>query len=177
MILKGNWWEFSCRNSINWSNKLRIRENVVIHAVNQIVRQYLFQMCGTPVSSTNETDRHDITEILLKVALNTIILTPDQGRIWDIQMYVLAQMCGFLEVLKCICPECLVGSKIFCFYAGGSMATVIFLGVQTRVGSHIDSYPINWDFCNSYTYIFFLAHLTQRVMWGIAITWRPSSVR
>ena len=29
---------------------------------------------GTPVSSTNITDRHDITEILLKVALNTIIL-------------------------------------------------------------------------------------------------------
>jgi hypothetical protein len=27
---------------------------------------------GTPVSSTNQTDRHDITEILLKVALNTI---------------------------------------------------------------------------------------------------------
>ena len=27
---------------------------------------------GTPVSSTNKTDRHDITEILLKVALNTI---------------------------------------------------------------------------------------------------------
>jgi hypothetical protein len=24
-----------------------------------------------PISSTNETDRHDITEILLKVALNT----------------------------------------------------------------------------------------------------------
>jgi hypothetical protein len=29
---------------------------------------------GTPVSSTNETDHHDITEILLKVALNTINL-------------------------------------------------------------------------------------------------------
>ena len=27
---------------------------------------------GTPVSSTNKTDRHDITEILLNVALNTI---------------------------------------------------------------------------------------------------------
>jgi hypothetical protein len=26
---------------------------------------------GTPVSSINKTDRHDITEILLKVALNT----------------------------------------------------------------------------------------------------------
>ena len=27
---------------------------------------------GTPVSSTNKADHHDITEILLKVALNTI---------------------------------------------------------------------------------------------------------
>jgi hypothetical protein len=27
---------------------------------------------GTPVSSTNKTDHHDITEILLKVVLNTI---------------------------------------------------------------------------------------------------------
>jgi hypothetical protein len=35
-----------------------------------------FNVCGflkgTPVSSINKTDRHDITEILLKVALNTI---------------------------------------------------------------------------------------------------------
>ena len=29
---------------------------------------------GTPVSSSNKTDQHDITEILLKVALNTITL-------------------------------------------------------------------------------------------------------
>ena len=33
-----------------------------------------FYLC-TPVSSTNKTDRHDITEILLKVALNTITTT------------------------------------------------------------------------------------------------------
>jgi hypothetical protein len=31
---------------------------------------------GTPVSSTNKTDRNDITEILLKVALNTTTLIP-----------------------------------------------------------------------------------------------------
>ena len=31
---------------------------------------------GTPVSSTNKTDHHYIAEMLLKVALNTIILTP-----------------------------------------------------------------------------------------------------
>ena len=31
---------------------------------------------GTPVSSTNKTNLHDITEILLKVAINTITLIP-----------------------------------------------------------------------------------------------------
>jgi hypothetical protein len=30
---------------------------------------------GTSVSSTNKTDHHDIAEIVLKVALNTITLT------------------------------------------------------------------------------------------------------
>ena len=29
----------------------------------------------SPVTSTNKTDRHDIAEILLKVALNTIAIT------------------------------------------------------------------------------------------------------
>jgi hypothetical protein len=32
---------------------------------------------GTPVSSTNKTNCHDIAEILLKVALNTISQKPD----------------------------------------------------------------------------------------------------
>jgi hypothetical protein len=32
----------------------------------------LRQVGGPPFSSTNKTDRHDITEILLKVALNSI---------------------------------------------------------------------------------------------------------
>ena len=32
---------------------------------------------GTPVSSTNKNDCHDITEILFKVTLNTITLTPN----------------------------------------------------------------------------------------------------
>ena len=32
---------------------------------------------GTPVSSTNKTDCHDITELLLKVALNIITITLD----------------------------------------------------------------------------------------------------
>jgi hypothetical protein len=34
---------------------------------------------GTPVSSTNKTDRHDIAEILLKMALKTINQTNPLG--------------------------------------------------------------------------------------------------
>ena len=49
------------------------------------VCQWLMTGCGfspsTPVSSTNESDRHDITEILLKVALNTIYFA--KAIIWD----------------------------------------------------------------------------------------------
>jgi hypothetical protein len=36
------------------------------------------------VSSTNKTDLHTVTEILLKVALNTITLTPFIPWIWFI---------------------------------------------------------------------------------------------
>ena len=50
---------------------------------------------GTPVSSTNKTDRHDITELLLKVALNTlpptylsIVHTQRDGKsVWDVFLY------------------------------------------------------------------------------------------
>ena len=40
---------------------------------------------GTPVSFTNKSDRHDITEILLKVVLNTINLNPN--------LFCLFQLC------------------------------------------------------------------------------------
>jgi hypothetical protein len=36
---------------------------------------------GTPVSSTNKSDDHNVTKILLKVALNTITLTLNPQRI------------------------------------------------------------------------------------------------
>ena len=44
----------------------------VIQFVNDL-RQVWFSP-GTPVSSTNKTDRHDATEILLKVALMLMVL-------------------------------------------------------------------------------------------------------
>ena len=44
---------------------------------------------GTPVSSTNKTECHDITEILLKVALNTITLSlPQKKHIWYLGSHI-----------------------------------------------------------------------------------------
>ena len=45
---------------------------VITHARSLLLRKNKWFSPSTPVSSTNETDRHDITEILLKAALNTI---------------------------------------------------------------------------------------------------------
>ena len=50
---------------------------MIILLLLKVIQHYvIFQWFspGTLVSSTNITDRHDITEILLKVALNTILL-------------------------------------------------------------------------------------------------------
>ena len=48
-------------------------QHYVIKFVNDLRQICLFSL-GTPVSSTNKTDLHDIAEILLKVALNTLTL-------------------------------------------------------------------------------------------------------
>jgi len=44
---------------------------------------------GTPVSSTKKNDRHDITEILLKVALNTIKQRDKQTLFYDLSIEVM----------------------------------------------------------------------------------------
>ena len=46
-------------------------QHYVIKFVSYLRQCWWFSL-GTPVSSTNKTDRQDITEILLKVALSTI---------------------------------------------------------------------------------------------------------
>jgi len=42
---------------------------------------------GIPVSSTNKTDHHDITEILLKVALSTISQPLNFIKVWRLSYY------------------------------------------------------------------------------------------
>jgi hypothetical protein len=41
---------------------------------------------GPPISSTNKTNHHDIAEILLKVALNTIKQTNKQTKNTDLEV-------------------------------------------------------------------------------------------
>jgi hypothetical protein len=84
---------------------------------------------GTLVSSTNKTDRHDITEILLKVALNIINHQPTSfifrskrpftewgSRFHDIRSL---PQCGMADrALWCLTPL----SSIFQLYRGSSIA-------------------------------------------------------
>ena len=48
-------------------------QHYVIKFVSDLRQVGGFLSRGTPISSTNKTDRHDITEILLKVAFNSTI--------------------------------------------------------------------------------------------------------
>ena len=61
---------------------------------------------GTPVSFTNKTDRHDMTEIVLKVTLNTITLTPSYHTIIAYlnicENSMLVSLCGMQTVLLSI---------------------------------------------------------------------------
>ena len=73
--------------------------------------------CSRPgfylVSSTNKTDRHDITEILLKVALNTIALTNKKKQKvheekdtmkykWKVQLHFYASVNKYLQLTQII---------------------------------------------------------------------------
>jgi hypothetical protein len=53
-------------------HKKKIMYTEAGHYIITLIVDYEWFSLGPPVYSTNKTDRHDITEILLKVALNTI---------------------------------------------------------------------------------------------------------
>jgi hypothetical protein len=61
-------WKVSDTGSAHWASSF----NSQLFPILVYWRRTWFSP-GTQVSSTNKTDRHDITEILLKMALNTII--------------------------------------------------------------------------------------------------------
>ena len=63
------------------------------------IQHYLINLsvtCGALVSSTSKIDRHNITEIVLKVALNTITLTLKESRnqaFWEEQNTMYLHQC------------------------------------------------------------------------------------
>ena len=64
---------------------------------------------GFSVSSTDKTDRHDITEILLKVALCTLTLTPNNYWMDDTVVYY----CIFLYYLSSV--DRIICSSWYCY--------------------------------------------------------------
>jgi hypothetical protein len=54
-----------------------VLDTILCDKVHQWLAAGRWFSAGTPVSSTDKTYRHDMTEILLKVALNTIIPIPN----------------------------------------------------------------------------------------------------
>ena len=66
------WWSLFTERRTCWNILLRFR-SLIFKVVSSNPAQF---SVGSRVSSTNKSDRHVITEILLKVALNTIILVP-----------------------------------------------------------------------------------------------------
>jgi len=74
-----NYLCYQCLSPLMLWVRILLRRDVLDTILCDIVYQWLATgrmfSRDTPISSTNKTDRHDITEILLKVAVNTITLT------------------------------------------------------------------------------------------------------
>ena len=81
---KGSLWSWSCSSWIYLCSRclsplllsvqisIRANSTTLCDGVCRLLAAGRWYSHGPPVSSTNETDRHDIAEIFLKVALNTI---------------------------------------------------------------------------------------------------------
>ena len=71
-----NYLYYQCQSPLKFWVRTSFRRDVLditlCDKVCQKLEAGLWFSPGTPVSSTNKTDRHDITEILLKVTLNNI---------------------------------------------------------------------------------------------------------
>jgi hypothetical protein len=72
ILTEWKWFETTVFERTWWTLSGRGLQHYVIKFVSDLRQVGRWFSPGPPVSSTNKTDRHDITEILLKVVLNTI---------------------------------------------------------------------------------------------------------
>ena len=108
---------------------------------------------GPPVSSTNKTDRHHITEILLNVALNTIKQT-NLHNFSMVQHYMYAAFT--IEVLKCLVTECPIWETTTISY-------LIFFPVLSKLSRIVSKHIWDLKVCNMNSLHLFYGHLRSIV--------------
>ena len=98
------------------------------HGKVYLIQHYVIKFCqwlttgrlfspGTPISLINKTDRHDITEILLKVALNTLTLTLLWKPAVQTSFYILKQWltCSWIFTVSLVWTTNFLCSVYLCF--------------------------------------------------------------
>ena len=115
---RGSWiYKYQCNQCLSllmlWVRILFMLDTTLCDNICQWFTAGRWFSSGTSVSSTNKTDFHDITEILLKVALHTINLTPTYKRQ---EMLTLREHMGSSQFLVGFVPLIfLVFCVVFCF--------------------------------------------------------------
>jgi hypothetical protein len=90
-------------------------------------------------------------------------------------LYIYLKKVTFWDFLVLICVFFSAMPRVFsiiCFYRWGKGVLMLYLGKWDIVPKSLEKITYS-NICSKLVY-FFLAHLTQRVMWAIAITCRPS---
>jgi hypothetical protein len=103
---------------------------------------------GTTVSSTNKTDRHYITEILLKVALNTIKQTKQTYKLhWSKYVMKKSNQLGWTNIFSMCCMKLKKHVLSILGYTGSQCGT----NINECVGSSCPTAASCIDGINTYT--------------------------
>ena len=96
---------------INVDNDINTPQHYVIKFVSDLRQAGIF-FPTNPASSTNKTDRHDIAEMLMKVALNTINHTPCKHTVmkrmssYNLYMFQVTSRYRYVVFVFSFCPTC-----------------------------------------------------------------------
>jgi hypothetical protein len=139
-------------NFLTWINDLTtITHSERLSRFSLSLFSYLFSP-GTPVSSTNKTGLHDIIEILLKVALNTITLTPFKRPVCSNHLVsVYYTYCNQNFSARRKPPTCQVTDKLYhtmmhrvhLAWAGFELTTLVVIGTDCIGRCKSNYYTIN----------------------------------
>ena len=113
---------------------------------------------GTPVSSTNKTERHDITEILLKIAFNTTTPPPSRHPKKHVTPYVCILSFENQKLKESVIKQVLFSSWLF---------------FCRKIGFYMKSYLFSWLFIQ---YMYCHINCIPSVRVDCMTDWRPDDV-